>query len=71
MNIEVYTGGILTETAARHGYMPKFLARSANDDRAHHGDAHAHEGMNSTTVLERVNRFLGRGLHVHLMNTPM
>ena len=71
MNIEMYTGGIMTETAAWHGYMPRFLARPANHDRAHHGDAHAHEGMDSTTVSGRVDRSLGQGLNVNLMNTPM
>lgn len=71
MNIEIYTGGILTETAARHGYLPRLLARSANDDNMYHEDAHAHGDTDSTPVMGRVSRYMGQGLYTRVTNTPM
>ena len=71
MNIEIYTGGILTETAARHGYMPRFLARPANDDSIHHEDAQAHEYTDFTPVPGDLSRYVGRGLYARLTNTPV
>lgn len=71
MNIETYTGGILTETAARHGYMPRLLARSVNDDNINDEDANAHEDADSTLVQARMSQYMGQGLRAHLTSTPV
>jgi hypothetical protein len=70
LNIDMYTGGILTETAARHGYMPGFLARSSDDGRLHHIDARTHQGTHSTSE-GRWEGVLRRYLGLHVTKTPM
>lgn len=73
MNIDTYTGGILTEAAARHGYMPRLLARSANDDSIRYEDASAHENTDSIPVPGWMSRYMGQGMRARLMrtSTPM
>lgn len=69
MNIETYIGGILAETAARHGYMPRLLARSTNDDSIHYEDINGHEGAEFVPVPELTSQYKGRGLHTRFAST--
>lgn len=71
MNIDMYTGGIMTESAARRGYMPGLLARPENDDEIYDINARLYGVTEPSKIFGPVNRFLRRGLHIHITNTPM
>lgn len=69
MNIETYTAGILAETAARRGYIPRLLARPTKDDSIHYEDANSHEAAGSAPVLGLTSQHTGQGLRAHLAST--
>lgn len=69
MNIEIYTGGILVEIAARHGYMPRLLARSTKHDGSHYEETNAHEDANSASVPRVTRQYMGQGLYPSLTST--
>lgn len=58
LNIDIYSGGILTETAARHGYLPRFLALPASDDASIYRDQQGREREKSAGGFRRLRRMV-------------
>lgn len=58
LNIDIYSGGILTETAAQHGYLPRILARPSSDDASTYRDQQGREREKPTGRLRRLKRMV-------------
>ena len=62
LNIDIYSGGILTEAAAQRGYLPGFLARPAADDASIYRVQEGNEREKAARGLRRLKSLLLKAL---------